>query len=225
MGYSSIPIPMFSFLNRWNNIPKNMRWAYLFQKIDQAVTSRNKLLTGLLLAAILLAFQLINSSWKSAIVSPIDADYPVVMLDFYSQYSPEVAFQLIEAYGPVRRGWYLLSIWTLDLIFPMLYGLALMWFFIHLLKKSFPWLINDLYKLCFIPFLLTIVDLLENVSITTLILSYPNKISILAKSADFFTEFKWILVNIMLLITIIGYIAIFMNKKEVIAYENNQKSE
>lgn len=213
---------MSSQKNNWKNLPKKMRWAYLFQQLSKSATSKNKFFLGIIVVAIIFIFLFINQNWKKNSLSPIDQEHPIVMLDFYSSYSPEVAFQLLEAYGKEKRIIYLITLWTLDLLFPLAYGLALIWVFIHLLRKSFPWLLNDLYKLTFIPLLLTITDLLENISITILILSYPNRFSVLAKTADFFTESKWILVNLVLLIIIIGFIATFMNKKDVIEFESNQ---
>ncbi len=118
-----------------------------------------------------------------------------IILDVRFSYSVEEVRKLFETLrweGMVR---YLLSVSIADMIYPMFYGLFLLLSILALVKKYF----HDksrLFYLGWLPLLLVVADISENVAILLMMQGYPDLSFDLVKWGSFFMSLKWTLVGI-----------------------------
>jgi hypothetical protein len=108
-------------------------------------------------------------------------------LDVHFAYSSKEAYGLLESMGPNLRANYLLIIWILDSAYMVTYLL----FFSSLIIK----VLNSKY-LAALPLLIFTLDLIENVTVTILLLKYPIQSQVLGLIASFFTTTKWLSVGV-----------------------------
>lgn len=196
--------------------PRSIKWAYLYQGLEQGAQDPKKkwsVIASLLFCMAYFVF--LNYSISK------EGDFQI--LDAQNNYDVDWVYLQFEGFGALGRQLYLVSVLIIDNLFAVSYGLGFCWVFIFLLNNSFPQYINMLYKICFFPFLLSIVDLLENISISILLIQYPKISSNLVQIASFFTETKWILLIFIISLLIIAWIAKWMNHKEVLAYKEKTK--
>jgi hypothetical protein len=116
-------------------------------------------------------------------------------LDLQLSYSPEKAYELISAYNEKDRFQYILVEITLDLIYPIVYAL-LFSFILFLLHKD--------AQIAKFPFLITILDLIENGGIVTMLASYPNELHGVASFTSIFTTLKWIAIGLTVILIFWG---------------------
>ncbi|WP_013323190.1 hypothetical protein [Gloeothece verrucosa] len=122
------------------------------------------------------------------------------LLDSQFLYSPDFAYQTINNYPQKGREFYAKETVTIDFIFPIIYSLLFASILRLLLKSrsvsrkqvTDP---SQVYwsNFYFFPFVVMVFDLLENLSIFTMLKLYPKKLEILAQCASFFTSVKLIL--------------------------------
>ena len=119
----------------------------------------------------------------------------------YDGYTRQDAHDLFHNIGPNGREVYAITELTLDVIFPLTYGLLM----VFLVVRNYPakvgrWLIG-------VPMLAVLFDLLENFTIAHLAWNYqPSELAPLAEVASFFTITKWVLVAIVFAVLVIGII-------------------
>jgi len=133
-------------------------------------------------------------------------------LDLKFAYTYWEAIQSIDAMDQSTRALYKLGIWILDFPYLLIYSV----FLFGVLQKLF-----GKQPVIYLPFLIAIVDLFENVSVTAILNSFPNTSHLLVLLSSFFTTCKWILVGVTALSIIIGVIKYFVTKK----YPLHSKSE
>ncbi|MGA2488892.1 MAG: hypothetical protein ABSF99_01710 [Anaerolineales bacterium] len=123
----------------------------------------------------------------------IPAIYPKFeTLDTLSSYTPEKAYQLISSYGEQGRQSYAVIECTLDLAYPFITALLFSLLALVTFKKAFPasrWV----PYLSLLPFLIMLVDYLENSCVVTMLLSYPRELTGLAATSNIFTVIKFAL--------------------------------
>jgi hypothetical protein len=110
-------------------------------------------------------------------------------LDMQSSYSPERAYQLIGSYGEEGRQYYAIIELTLDVIYPILSALFFSAFTIYFFRRVFP-LDSFWQKLPLLGPIVMVTDYLENISIVTMLLSYPHRLDGIAQAANMFTVAK-----------------------------------
>ena len=114
------------------------------------------------------------------------------MLDVTLGYLPQSALQAIEAYGASGRTWYLITQWTADLLFPIAYTFLFSLLLASLYRRAFlP--DSPFQNLRWAPIGMMGFDNLENITISLLLISFPNSPVILAVIASIASMLKWVL--------------------------------
>ena len=122
-------------------------------------------------------------------------------LSFY--YSPYELYHMADAYGEEGRAAYIRVRFTFDLIWPLIYTFTLVTVISWLTSRAFPpgskWHNANLF-----PFIVLILDYLENFSTSLVMFRYPEETDMIASLAPFLTLFKWVSLVISLLIILIA---------------------
>jgi len=126
-------------------------------------------------------------------------------IDFLIAYTPEQAYDMIAAYGPQGRQYYATIALTLDVLFP--FGSAFVFSLIltHIFHRAFREK-GVLQRTLLVPPAAMVADLLENVTIATMLLSYPRQLPPVALAASAFSTVKWTAVAAQLALVAIGLI-------------------
>ncbi len=166
-------------------------------------------------------------------------DLPVLDLQFF--YTPQRAYEIIGAYSPKLRQAAAMTRLTLDIIYPIAYGLMLCLLLVVTFRRAFKKkddsarsthlrrssLSNDEiassgYRpprkfsfdfILFIPWVSVLFDYLENFGLATMFLSYPAEFYLLARSTSIFTALKWTFIGIGFLLAFIGGVKLVFVKK------------
>lgn len=112
-------------------------------------------------------------------------------LDLLFFYTPETAFQHLDAYGEQGRSLYLACELSADVVYPVFYTLFFLTLALWLMKKNGR---NPSPLSCLPPLLPFFFDLLENTMVAALLLIYPQKPGWVALLAGVFTLCKWLAV-------------------------------
>lgn len=127
-------------------------------------------------------------------------------IDFLIAYTPEQAYEMIAAYGPQGRQYYATIALTLDVLFPIgsafVFSLILTYVFHRAFREK-----GVLQRTLLVPPAAVLADLLENVTITTMLLSYPQELYPIALAASAFSTVKWTAIAAQLTLVAIGLIA------------------
>ena len=118
-------------------------------------------------------------------------------------YRPSDLYRMAEAYGEAGRKEYVRSHFTFDLAWPLVYTFflvtAISWLFGRGFPLSSPWQRANLA-----PLAAMLLDFLENISTSLVMLAYPQPLPLIAWLAPFFTLLKWITVGLSILLLLIG---------------------
>jgi hypothetical protein len=105
-------------------------------------------------------------------------------------YSPSDLYELAEAYGEQGREAYVEARFTFDLIWPLVYTLflatAISWAFGRAFAPDSRWQLANLA-----PLLAAILDYLENLSTSLVMLRFPDQTPLVDLLAPVFTALKW----------------------------------
>jgi hypothetical protein len=121
-------------------------------------------------------------------------------LDLQLTYDAEKEYDLIGAYSESERKTYILVELTLDVIYPIVYAL-LFSFLLFMLHKDI--------QIAKFPFVITILDFVENGGIVTLLINYPKEMHGLATFTSVFTTLKWLVLGLTLILILWGLIKKF----------------
>jgi hypothetical protein len=143
-------------------------------------------------------------------------------LDFLIAYRPEKAFDMIVAYGEEGRRYYASIALSLDTIFPVLSALAFGLTIARVYGGAFS-REGVLHRALFVPVGAMVADLLENVGIVTMLLSYPSRSLVIALLTSSFSTVKWTAVAAESLLVVIGVVAWALNV--VLGRDNERGSE
>ena len=128
----------------------------------------------------------------------------IVSLDAQLFYTPEEAFATVASYGDSARLWTLLYL-TWDVMTPILYTLAFSMSISWLFQRGFK-PVSKMQKLNIIPIGAGLFDLLENISIVSLLSLYPNEPVYIAWISTVCTMIKTSFLGISILLILIGLI-------------------
>jgi hypothetical protein len=124
------------------------------------------------------------------------------LLDGRFWYSPADAAALLDKLGARGRRLYGATAVTLDLFFPLAYGLLFGLLLVRLWPPGQAWLL-------LLPLITVIADIFENVTIATMIWTYhEGKEPALARRAAIFTLTKWTFFALSLLAILIGLVRV-----------------
>lgn len=163
------------------------------------------------------------------------------ILDLQLWYTPQYAYEVIGAYTPELRQAAALTRLTLDIIYPLVYGLLLALLLVVTFRRAFPAtdasarrtttqrrnLINGETALSqervlrrinrdfivFIPWFGVLFDYLENVSLATMYLNYPVELILVAWSSTVFSALKWIFIGAGFVLALIGGVKLAFSKR------------
>jgi hypothetical protein len=115
---------------------------------------------------------------------------PGPALDARRGYSLTEAEAFLGAIGPEGRRLYALTELSLDLAFPVLYGLFFAGLLAFVLARAVPER-RRVRRLAYLPLAMAVADISENLTLTALALSYPPLNTGLARLANVFTLAKY----------------------------------
>ena len=133
-------------------------------------------------------------------------DLPILDLQFF--YTPKQAYEIIGAYTPAMRQIAAITRLTLDIIYPVIYGMMLSLLLMITFRRAFAvdWVV-------FIPWGGVLFDYLENIGFAIMFLSYPKEFFFLSQVSAIFTALKWILIGLAFLLALIGGVKLAFRKR------------
>ena len=119
----------------------------------------------------------------------------------YEGYTRQEVHDLFHNIGPNGREVYMVTALTLDVLFPLTFGLLM----VFIVVRNYPAKVGR--WLLLLPILVVLFDLLENFTIAHLAWHYkPDELAPLADVASFFTMTKWVLAAVAVTVLVIGII-------------------
>lgn len=174
----------------------------MLNAIDRRIKKLANLRSVTLLVFVFIIFSMIifNFGFIPAIAQHSEG---VDILDNTFNYTPEHVYQLFSTYGDEGRRLYLSYLFLFDFIYPILFALTNTVLFAYLFERLFP-NTNFFRYLYLIPLVTLPLDYAENISILTLLLSYPTQMAGVVAIASSITMLKLITVNSLFFITLIA---------------------
>ena len=119
------------------------------------------------------------------------------MIDLYFSYSADSVFKSLYEMGENGRYVYLYSTLILDSFYPILYTSIILGAYVKLFKNN---------NILLLPVLAFSLDIVENINITYMNLTYLMLNKVQVAFASSITSLKWITIFIMVSILIYGYL-------------------
>jgi len=139
------------------------------------------------------------------------ANNHVTPLDLMFFYTPAQAFAMIEKYSAAGRSLYLKIELTADILYPIIYtlfyGLLLSWLFQRGFKPD-----SKMQKYNVLPVGAWFFDLLENVGVISLLVTYPSQPAALAWLTMIFGSLKWAFALASIGLALFGLVRAGMNR-------------
>lgn len=134
----------------------------------------------------------------------------IVSLDARLFYTPEEAFSTVGSYGDATNFWIRIYL-TWDVVNPILYTLAFSLLISWIFRRSFkPG--SRMQQLNVLPLGAGLFDLLENISIVTLLATYPTQLTVVAWLGTLFTMAKIGFLGVSILLVLFGVVRVVANK-------------
>jgi hypothetical protein len=131
-------------------------------------------------------------------------------IDLQIFYTPEKVYSMVAAYGETGRADYRTFELTGDIVYPIIYTLFFALLITWLFRRGFA-ANSPLQKLNVVPVGGWLFDLLENLSIVTMLSIYPSTPSALAWIAAIFTLVKWLFAGATILLILLGLVMALKN--------------
>ena len=120
-------------------------------------------------------------------------------------YSPGDLYAAAEAWGPEGRAAYVNARVTFDVIWPLVYGAALLttlaWVWARATAPGSRW-----RRVALLPVVVVALDYAENICTATVMARYPARTPVLAELAPLFTAGKWLTLSAGFLLLGVGVI-------------------
>jgi hypothetical protein len=159
----------------------------------------------LFLGVLVFAFSGLVFPWVARELSAL-AGKEIEVPDVRFGFSPDELHQVLDELGPAGRDFYRLVELSLDVAYPLAYGLffaGLLWF----LGGRFLPAQNIWRKIALLPLLASLFDLSENVSLSLLVSRFPERMDGLAGFANVANQLKFSLVAVSIGLVLAGLIA------------------
>ena len=139
-------------------------------------------------------------------------DLPILDLQF--GYTPQRAYEIIAAYPPELLRSAAIGRLTVDMVYPLVYGLLLSFLLILTFRRAFP---ESEFAdfVIFIPWGSVLGDYLENICLSIMYFSYPAELLSLAWVASIFTAAKWILIGVGYMLVLVGAVKLAFDKNNI----------
>ncbi len=139
------------------------------------------------------------------------ANNSVMPLDLMFFYTPQQAFEMMDKYGEAGRSIYLRIELTADIIYPIVYtlfyGLLLSWLFQRAFKPD-----HQMQTWNVMPVGAWLFDMLENVGIVSMLMTYPSQSEIMAWLTMLFGSVKWAFFAITIVLMLVGIVRAAINR-------------
>jgi hypothetical protein len=142
-----------------------------------------------------------------ALASPGGKSLPVLDLRFW--YTPQQAFDAISQYSPQARQASVITHLTVDVIYPLIYGLLLSLLLIVVFREAPPAQQN---QFPLFPWRAVIADLLENIGLAAMFMLYPSQFLLLSWVTAVFTALKWLQIGFSILVLLVGILLLILRK-------------
>ena len=142
-----------------------------------------------------------------AMTSPDGKPLPVLDLKFW--YTPQQAFDAISQYSPQERQASVLAHLTVDVIYPLVYGLLLSLLLIVVFRNASP---AQQHQLPLLPWRAVFADYLENIGLVAMFLLYPSQFTLLSWVTTIFTALKWVQIGFSILVLIVGLLLLVLGR-------------
>jgi hypothetical protein len=166
-----------------------------------------------ILILIALPFNLVIFPMRSARLKELSGKSAPI-IDAMFAYTPAQVYELVPAYGEQGRQLYAVTELTADLLYPILYSLLLGVLMTLIFRQAFA-SASFMQKLRLLPFVAALTDYAENITVVTLLLRYPQKLTGVAWAASLFTTAKWVLAGVSLILMVIGLAALLVKKDKI----------
>ena len=131
-------------------------------------------------------------------------------LDLYFSYSPDQVYDYLDGLGEKGRSAYAKMELTTDLLFPVVYSLALTVALVMAARRVLP-ADSRLQYLRFFPFLIVIADWFENLGLAAVIHAYPDQRDTIVIAASLFTSLKWVFLTLtVMMLLVVGTLTVAM---------------
>lgn len=126
-------------------------------------------------------------------------------LDLYLFYSPDQVNEYLGGLGARGRSAYAKTELTTDLLFPVVYSMALMVALMMAARRILP-PDSRLQYLRLLPLLIVMADWGENLCIAVVIDAFPDQLDTIVIAASLFTSLKWafLVIVVMTLVTLLA---------------------
>ena len=125
-------------------------------------------------------------------------------------YSPQQLYRMAETYGEQGRQAYIQQRFTFDVVWPLVYTFFLVTAITWLYARGFPEH-SSWRRANMVPLLALLLDYLENLSTSLVMLRYPQPTPLVDWLAPIFTLFKWVFVVGSFALLLVGVVAYVWN--------------
>jgi hypothetical protein len=123
-------------------------------------------------------------------------------LDLKFTYTPDTAYQTIEAYGEEGRARYAVSAMTVDVGYPVVYTLMFaVWITLALRGSKLSPARQHFASM--LPFSVFVLDIMENTGIIAMLKTYPTRHDTLAFVTSLATSAKWSAAGVVIALTLV----------------------
>jgi len=166
--------------------------------------------TVLVLIVLILPFNVFIFPTRSARLREL-AGKNVLTIDSMFAYTPTQVYDVISDYGEQGRQHHAVTELTADLVYPILYSLLLSLLVTLVFRRAFA-RTGFMQKLWLLPFAAALTDYAENITVVTLLLRYPQKLTGVAWAASLCTTAKWALVGVSFILIIVGLVVLLIKR-------------
>lgn len=130
----------------------------------------------------------------------------VSIIDLTFGFNPQKTLMMAAEYGDAARSYYARTEMTTDIVYPIVYAFLFGIILSLLFRKSSYARVNIL------PFICLLFDYLENITIVSLLISYPQQSLAIAILCEIFKLLKWLTFGSLILLIIFGLISKIINR-------------
>ncbi|TVR44266.1 MAG: hypothetical protein EA394_00360 [Bacteroidia bacterium] len=136
------------------------------------------------------------------------------LLDLRFGFSAEEAYGTLEAFGEQGRAVYLEMLLVADAVYPLIYGLLLIFLASFFLKRILkPG--NEFRVINLLAVDAVIFDFLENAGIAFMIRQFPHRIDFVAGLTSVFNMLKWIMIGLAMLMVLVSMVIYIAKRKHM----------
>ena len=142
-------------------------------------------------------------------VFPMHGIGDVRVLDLHVSYDPNQVYEHFEALGADKRRAYASMASTSDMLFPIVYSMALSVALMLILRRLVP---RTTCYLCLFPFLIVLADWSENLGLLMAVRAFPDRVDAVVGYASLFTSAKWTLISLTLLMLFAAAVLLLLRR-------------